>query len=942
MNTRPKKKSLDRSNSDTKKGRAADRAEKKSFFTFGETPSSNRLEFFKPDVFRNPSLYFWTALVLFILPVSLVKIYDTDIWWHMRLGQSMLENMGLPDYEKFYFSPVVSNYNELRFTFLGDIFFYCVHWMGGVTGLQMVRLCVVILLCWLVKSISGSRPSGWLLFVLMLLVVGTYQQQLVRNSIFSVVLTAFFFWLWCKVRYENREKLLWAIPVVLGVWGCLHGSYLMGFGLAILVFAGDWLDSLRGLNPGKKKFAVRYAVVVALSFALIAAWNPLTKTYFSVWGIKHLLSECAGTRSVETGAAPVEPTVPISRPTCAARADGIADENPDFGPLSAGVGLQEVVDLLERGKNALNNTIFKQNHSLLKSADFVSPFDKLDRLYVKLDLILGAVALVLLTFFCRPVRFSNLFPFAAVLFFGMGYLRMVGYIPIVAGAALGMAWRNSELKIAIDDKWAKGLSVMALIALYANLASGYKIPIGSELHAFGFGVVPTYSGEAADKILQDHKDKNALTTIVTGSFLLFRWHPHKRVFLDGFFAPHSQDVFNDYHNLLSGKVEPDFFHGKYGIEIAVVEQNKASLNSIFLTSPNWHVRYVDKGMIVYFYEPDDSSNIPSPALLGDPDGFSNLPDVYRARFAKYLLLIQDSLIKSGRLKDAMEFRRVYADLIERMNDLNEPGEINYVNTILDYYLKAYGEINSRVVACEIIHFEAAEKKDSGAMEKFGLEVLKHYPDRFPVTFNLASVYASHRNVEKSGAYLKELWRARFKDRVFWNENSYNIAKLCLNLFYMEKKDGRRLSAYEFLSKARQADNSSISREKLYDEGIKLVGEDTERGAAAVAYEILKRMERDFPDDGRLLNEIAGHILKNGDRLFVGPEKAEEYAAKAVRIMEKNKNPLVDTAYDTLAEACFRLKKYDGMVEYEKSAIETAPASRKGLYKHRLEQEAIEK
>ena len=185
----------------------------------------------------------------------------------------------------------------------------------------------------------------------------------------------------------------------------------------------------------------------------------------------------------------------------------------------------------------------------------------------------------------------------------------------------------------------------------------------------------------------------------------------------------------------------------------------------------------------------------------------------------------------------------------------------------------------------------------GALEKYGRTVLEKAPDRFPVLFNMASIYASHREVEKSRKYLKKLKNAKKCDKTFWINNRFNVAKLCLNLFYLEKKEGKRVSAYELLREAHAADDSLISKEKLYEEGIKLVREENESRHAAVAYEILKKMEVDFPKNGRLYNEMAWHILSHRDKVIEDLETAKKYAVKAARLMENDRDPTLDMAYD---------------------------------------------
>ena len=127
----------------------------------------------------------------------------------------------------------------------------------------------------------------------------------------------------------------------------------------------------------------------------------------------------------------------------------------------------------------------------------------------------------------------------------------------------------------------------------------------------------------------------------------------------------------------------------------------------------------------------------------------------------------------------------------------------------------------------------------------------------------------------------------------------------------------------------------MTKDKLFQKGIELVYEQNEFGNTAGAYELLKTMEKDFPDSGRMLNEIAWHILSNQQTVFVDIETAKEYAIRAVSIMKKVDDPWLDLAYDTLAEAYFRLKEFDKMKEYEDKAIKAAPNERKKNYRHRI-------
>ncbi len=204
----------------------------------------NHLINIKTFITRRKALFFWFALVLFILPVSLAKIYNADAHWHMQLGRVMLDSWGVPDFSKFYFTPINKTVSDLRFTFLGDILLYLIHLAGGDIGLQFLRLFIVIMSCTLLLSIIRYKYSTWTLVALMLFVVGTYQKQMLRNSIFGLLFLVIIFWLWWKIRFNHNENWIWIYPFVIGVWGCIHGSYLLGYGILAFILVGDIIDVL--------------------------------------------------------------------------------------------------------------------------------------------------------------------------------------------------------------------------------------------------------------------------------------------------------------------------------------------------------------------------------------------------------------------------------------------------------------------------------------------------------------------------------------------------------------------------------------------------------------------------------------------------------------------------------------------------------------------------
>ena len=887
-----------------------------------------KIDSFLDKLHIKPSVLFWSVLFLFILPISLIKIYDIDIWWHLQLGRSILENFEYPDFSEFYFTPVKQNTSNFRITWLGDILLYGIHFFSGDIGLQALRLAAVLILCFLLLRGAGDKKyKSWQLTLLMLLVVGTYQKQLIRNSLFALIFTPLIFWLWWKVRYEGKEKFIWIFPALLGLWSCIHGSYLLGFGLLLLILLGDLIDNLRGISDNKKGTYTKYFIVALLSFVAIALWNPQATSYFSLKKINKIIF--MNYKSPKTGVESFN-TANGSNNSSLDQVNGLTSEK---------LSQKHFLEVL---KEYLNNTLLKRSNSIVNSADFVSPFEELDKIYVCVCLLVGAMSLLAILFVFHPIRISNLFPLLAILFFGTGYLRLTGYIPIFSIAVLFSAYANDNTRLNINQIIKDRVSIVFgcvslifLVAIYANFTVGYPIKIGTRLHSVGFGRIPIFSEKCTLRVLQEYPDNNVFNTIFNGGYLLYKWMPDKRVFVDGFFAPHRKEVFQDLKLLRKKAISPDVMLKKYGTDVALVDQASGSVIMAFMRSENWFPRYIDDGQIVFVHHAEHGSMIPIPEILFDKFEYQKTTGFFRERLATYSHVILNALIKKGRLGDAKLYETKNRSLLSLTKTNVHSEFIAETERLNELFVSVYGTVNSESARQEWIYMDAISNQQLDKAVDAGLKLLLEHPNRFPVLFNLASIFAGNGKLSKSGEFLDRIWTAQKVSPEYWQEKKSKIARLYHTLFQLERKrDGDALTAYQYAKKSYLCDDTFLSSERLYQAGITMSLELTKSKKPDISYDLLKSMEKDFIDSGRMMNEIAWHILSHRKYFFDSVENAKKYALKAVSIMETKKDPWLDLAYDTLAEACYQLKEYSKMRKYENLTIQAAPIERKKNYKPR--------
>ena len=164
-----------------------------------------------------------TLLLVCIAPNLLAYLNEPDVWFHMACGKEMLAT-GQVDVSKFYYTEINTSIRDFKFTWLGDIILYLIHFIGGPVGLQVLRVEVTVLIVYCLWVVSDKKVNSYKCLITILVVYGLSQALVVRNSIFG---TLFLCTLWYLHLNSIKYKHVWSI-VLLIVWSQMHGSFLLG------------------------------------------------------------------------------------------------------------------------------------------------------------------------------------------------------------------------------------------------------------------------------------------------------------------------------------------------------------------------------------------------------------------------------------------------------------------------------------------------------------------------------------------------------------------------------------------------------------------------------------------------------------------------------------------------------------------------------------------
>ena len=166
---------------------------------------------------------------------------------------------------------------------------YCAYLMGGASAVQGVVILIVISAILLALSICDWRYNWFTLLLAIAFTLGTYQLQLHRNAAFSLLFVVAIFWIFQRLQTTRMKWMIWLYPPLIGLWGTIHGSYLLGLALIVLLFFGNAIDTLMGsAKAGLSQFGQPLLVIIA-AFSLTLVWNPMT-AMFLMRPFRHLHS----------------------------------------------------------------------------------------------------------------------------------------------------------------------------------------------------------------------------------------------------------------------------------------------------------------------------------------------------------------------------------------------------------------------------------------------------------------------------------------------------------------------------------------------------------------------------------------------------------------------------------------------------------------------------
>ena len=478
--------------------------------------------------------------ILFCLKVVHPALYDPDFFWHLKTGEYIITHRALPMTDIFSFTNFGKHW--VLHEWLTEVVLYAVFHVLGFTGIRILvaLMCTAtfyVLMRLAQKLLGNDDRAGLITFIFYIPVLAFTAP---RPQIFTFFFFALFLYILLDYKYFQRTKFLAAIPLIMLVWVNLHGAFIVGLVLLGLFLACEWAQVLFATKRETEKVrSLRYLSMVAIGAVLVTAINP---QLFEIW------------------------LYPFQVVSMEAAQNTIGEwQSPDF-----------------------HDHFFKYFLLLVIGFFFALIYSR-----KKPDLTEMAIPLFFVVSAMVAVRHIPLACFTLLIFFTLFYRERSDL----------MTWSKRDGRMAkmlsdppkIENRLLPKLNLVVLIVV---VAASVRIEAKSRENDPGAASMPV---KAAEFIEKNGIKGNMLNDYNHGGYLIYRFAPERKVFIDGRADMYGDAFVNDYRAIYEGAANWKEKFEKFHIDYVVCHLD-APIRQLLLAEGSFKEVYKDASYAVLLHD----------------------------------------------------------------------------------------------------------------------------------------------------------------------------------------------------------------------------------------------------------------------------------------------------------------------------------------------------
>jgi hypothetical protein len=183
------------------------------------------------------------AGLLCVLPIHQLHTFsavaDPDIWWHMRVGQWILEHHSFPHQGIFSFVGATRTWAAYSWGF--EVIVATLNMLLGLKGIMLFamasQVAIVLVLFLVMRTVSGGFWWAWWLTSLAAWAMDLSHLNIARPVDFSILFFTIELALIFRAQETGKVKCLYWLPLLFVVWANFHIQFIYGLLLPGLLAA---------------------------------------------------------------------------------------------------------------------------------------------------------------------------------------------------------------------------------------------------------------------------------------------------------------------------------------------------------------------------------------------------------------------------------------------------------------------------------------------------------------------------------------------------------------------------------------------------------------------------------------------------------------------------------------------------------------------------------
>ncbi|HEY5038738.1 MAG TPA: hypothetical protein VIJ93_06690, partial [bacterium] len=192
--------------------------------------------------FANPWFYALLSCFLLLIFLGIRLIFDSDLGFHLRGGQWMLQNHRFFTTDMYTYT--VSDHPYLDIHWLYQIFLYLAYQVGGYSLLSILNIAFLIAVFFFTfRRLRLTNAPLWMCVILLgMALLSSEIRFRLRPENVSWLLMAITLWVLELRSFQNRN-LLYLLPLIHLVWVNIEGLFAIGWALMTIYLVSSYIHN---------------------------------------------------------------------------------------------------------------------------------------------------------------------------------------------------------------------------------------------------------------------------------------------------------------------------------------------------------------------------------------------------------------------------------------------------------------------------------------------------------------------------------------------------------------------------------------------------------------------------------------------------------------------------------------------------------------------------